>query len=293
MKQPISLLFALTTLSCSVAGVDDIGQQHLTYYPDELRLSLEASEATRMELLGGKMVWSEGDFVSVFYFSDANQKWRYDGATGERTGSFSIVESPEARRNTSSIVVLYPYDSRYDMNSNSCNVGAMLPAVQHYAEDSFGIGSSMMVARGNTSELKLRNVCGWLRLHITGNGQRVESICLRGNCAEQVAGRTFIYTVDATSQLVTLPSSSDGEDGSVGGTLIFDGDIVEEVTLECGGVELSAEATTFYIALPPRSFEQGLTIDIKCADGRTVQKSTNQRVVIQRNHILPMAEFSI
>jgi hypothetical protein len=24
-----------------------------------------------------------------------------------------------------------------------------------------------------------------------------------------------------------------------------------------------------------------------------VQKSTNQRVVIQRNHILPMAEFSI
>ena len=292
MKYVISLFFLLLLASCSVADVDDMVQQHITDYPDELRLSFEASDATRMELLAGKTVWSEGDCVSVFCFSDANQKWRFDGVTGERVGAFTIIDSPEAKRNIASIVALYPYDTNYDINSNSCNVGAMHPAVQHYAEDSFGIGSSIMVAKGNTSELKLRNVCGWLRLHITGNGQSVESISLRGNCAEQVAGRTFINTADATSHLMTMPAS-DIEDGGVGGTLVFPGDIVEEVTLECGGVELSAEATTFYIALPPRSFEQGFTIDIKCRDGSIMQKSTSNRVVIQRNHILPMAEFSI
>lgn len=292
MKHAISLLFALMLLSCSAADMDGGSWQNSTTRPDELHLSLEASDATRMELLAGKTVWSEGDHVSVYCFSDANQKWRFDGATGERTGSFTCVDSPEARRDISSIVALYPYDTNYDINSNSCNVGAMLPAVQQYAEDSFGIGSSIMVARGETSELMLRNLCGWLRLHISGSGHRVESISLRGNCAEQVAGRTFINTADATSRLVTMPAT-EIEDGSVGGTLIFPGDIVEEITLECGGVELSAEATTFYIALPPRSFEQGLTINIKCTDGRMVEKTTNKRVVIQRNHILPMSEFNI
>lgn len=291
----VALLSALFLTACSSPAeqaCEEVYNFFVADTPRSLTLSLGEEDASRIELMGGKCVWSEGDFVSVFHYSNANQKWSFDGVTGERIGTFSLVEAPTAKREMTSIVALYPYKSNYEINTRSCNVGAMLPEQQYYAEDSFGVGSSIMVACGTTPELLLRNVCGWLCLNIKGSGEKVESIALCGNAQEQIAGRIYIHSNDATSQLASMPAD-DGEEGGVGGTLIFPGDIVEEVTLLCGGVELGQKATAFYIALPPRSFKQGFTVDIRLDDGRVVRRLATCNITIKRNHILPMQEFSI
>ena len=39
-----------------------------------------------------KTVWTNGDLVSVFYRSDANQKWQYKGETGARIANLRVQE---------------------------------------------------------------------------------------------------------------------------------------------------------------------------------------------------------
>ncbi len=284
----IFMVLAMLLASCSDPEIIAVKSLDAEFYSQQrLTLSLGSDEGTRIELMGGKCVWSKGDYVSVYNFSNANQKWQFEGNTGERRGSFKLIEAPKSSRQTSTIVALYPYDTNYWINSTTCNVETKLPATQHYAEDSFGRGSSIMVARGDEPDMMLRNICGWLRLHLAGDGQRVERVSLRGNNNEQLAGRIYIYTEDATLQLASTPDI--GGDGDVGGSLIFDGDIIEEVVLECDGCELQDKPKAFYIALPPITFSEGFTVTVECSDGGVMTKQTSNEVVIERNHIKPMA----
>ena len=81
-----------------------------------------------------------------------------------------------------------------------------------------------------------------------------------------------------------------GDNSEVDGTLISPETILTEVTLDCDeGVVLGAEATAFYIALPPQTFEKGLTVEIVDADNKIMTKSTDKRLAIERNCIQPMA----
>ena len=292
-----ALLVAITFASCTTAGCDDIVPQHVgeAIPLEQLYLEFDCSDLSRVELREGRSVWSEGDCVSVYNFSNVNQRWMFDGQSGDRFGSFSPVDTGGEGRATEYLVVLYPYSSNYWLNSRNGNVDVMFAEVQHYKEDSFGVGSSIMVAMGDANDalegLKLRNVCGWLRLHLVGSDKSVASIRLWGNDGEQLAGRAYLNAAYATLQLVSQPQL--GEGGDVGGTLIFPGDIVEVVTLECGGVELGVEAKSFYFALPPISLAKGFTVEICCADGTTMTRSTTKRIDIVRNHIHPMREIVV
>jgi hypothetical protein len=68
--------------------------------------------------------------------------------------------------------------------------------------------------------------------------------------------------------------------------------MVTELTLDCGeGVKLGKEVTDFYLALPPQTFENGLTLDIRDVDGYLMTQTTTNSVVIARNTIQPMSEF--
>ena len=64
--------------------------------PSAITLDLE-SEDTRIQLNEAqKTVWTNGDKVSVFYRSDANQKWAYNGPTGSRTAEIHRVDSGQS-----------------------------------------------------------------------------------------------------------------------------------------------------------------------------------------------------
>ncbi|MBO7282622.1 MAG: leucine-rich repeat domain-containing protein [Alistipes sp.] len=80
------------------------------------------------------------------------------------------------------------------------------------------------------------------------------------------------------------------DDNNAGGNLVFDDTILTEVTLDCGeGVTLGAEATPFYISLPPQTFANGFTVEIECEDYELMTLTTEKELVIERNTIQPMA----
>ncbi|MBR4045555.1 MAG: leucine-rich repeat protein [Alistipes sp.] len=261
--------------------------------PETLVVGFEDDE-TRIQLNEAqKTVWTNGDLVSVFYRSDANQKWQYTGETGARTADLTCVDDGEATATMNRVVVVYPYSENYYINTETYNVQATLPAVQNYLKDSYGLDGNIMISSSEYNNFSLKSVCGWLKLQLTGNGEKIKSITLKGNNGEQVAGELYINSADATATLSSdTGSADDGETGGAGGGLVFEDTFLKEVTLDCGeGVELGAEATAFYIALPPQTFDGGITVEIATTDGATMTKSTDNSIVIERSHIQPMTTF--
>ena len=286
----IFALVATMFAACATDGVNEPSAVIGDLAPETLTVSFEGEES-RIQLQEGKTVWNEGDLVSVFYRSNANQKWQFQGATGDRTGNLKRVEMGTATETMNRVVVVYPYAENYYINPETYNVEASLPATQTYIADSYGIGGNIMVSYGEYNQVVLKSVCGWLKLELTGNGESIKSITLKGNNGEQVAGQLYINSADATATLASEMGGAE-DNGSAGGNLVFEDTIFKEVTLNCGdGVVLGAEPTAFYIALPPQTFAKGISLEITAADDSKMTKSTDKEVVIERNHILPMEAF--
>ena len=284
----IFALVATLFVACSTDPTQDLAPE-IPVAPDELYVTFD-EEDTRIQLKNGAPVWTEGDLVSVFYRSNANDKWQFQGNTGDTEGSLKRIEQGTATQPTTQIVAVYPYSENYWFNWNTFNVQASLPAEQAYCKDSYGIGSSIMVSSSEYNQLSFKNVCGWLKLQFTGTGS-ISKIVLKGNNGEQVAGEVYINSADATCTLASQMGTSD--DGT-GGNLVFDDTILTSITLNCGeGVELGAEPTAFYIALPPQTFKKGLTAIMYNQDGIPKEISTKNAITIERNHILPMASAEI
>ncbi len=290
------LFFAVVAVLFAACSKDALNEQQgiqniVDEAPATLTVGFEDDE-TRIQLNEDvKTVWTNGDLVSVFYRSDANQKWQYTGETGARTADLTCVNAGEATEAINRVIVLYPYNESYFFNTETFNVQTTLPAEQTYLEDSYGLDGNIMVSSSEYNQFKLKTVYGWLKLQLTGNGEKIKSITVRGNNGEQVAGEAYINTSDATMTLAADKLTTD-DDGEVSGSLIFEDTILKEVTLNCvDGVTLGAEATSFYIALPPQTFTKGLTVEITATNGLVMTKSTDNEVVIERNHIKPMTAF--
>ena len=288
-------IFALAAIFFAACATDQTTDVQPVDAPETLTVSFE--EDTRIQLNEAqKTVWTEGDLVSVFYKSYDNLKFKFDGKTGDRTGTLSMVNGELGAQTMDHTIVVYPYSADYRVSLDSGGIDAVLPATQHYAKDSYGIGNNLMVAQSEFTNFSLRNTCGWLKLQLTGNGEKVKSITLKGNNNEQVAGLVHINTADAALTLATtvgdVPAEDENGVGGTGGGLVFDNTILTEVTLNCGnGVELGAGATAFYIALPPQMFEKGITVEIADTSGYTMTQSTDKSLTIERNTIQPMATF--
>lgn len=268
--------------------------------PDTITVGFEASD-TRIQLNEAmKTVWNKGDQVSVFYKSFDNLKYEFQGNTGDRDGVLKKVDGTWGGQTMHQTTIVYPYNTNYLVSTNG-NIEAILPSIQHYAEGSYGIGDNLMVAQSEFNNFSLRNTCGWLRLHLTGDGQKVKSIKFIGNNDEQVAGLVYVNTANAELTLANsvcdVPfddESGELTSGGVDGNFFIEDVISKDVTLDLGdGVELNDESKAFYIALPPQTFEQGFTVEIECEDNKTTTLSTENLLVIDRNHIQPMHVVNI
>ena len=134
-------LFALVATMFAACVTDETQDVAVELAPDTLTVSFEDADS-RIQLDNGKTVWTAGDLVSVFYRSNANQKWQFQGKTGDRTGNLKRVEMGVATETMNRVVAVYPYAENYYINPETYNIEASLPAEQTYLADSYGIGGN-------------------------------------------------------------------------------------------------------------------------------------------------------
>jgi hypothetical protein len=221
--------------------------------------------------------WTADDRVSIFNKNTYNQQYKFTGETGDNAGGFDKVAGSEFTTGNaiSHIVSVYPYLESTRI-SESETITVTLPAEQHYAENTFGLGANSMVSVSSDSFLQYKNVGGYLVLKLYGDGFSVSSITLKGNTGEKIAGKATV-----TMPLNGVPSTTMADDAS------------SEITLTCATpVRLGAnaeESTQFWFVVPPVAFSKGITITVKDALGGVFQKSTSKSISIERNRLISMA----
>ena len=289
MKRLLTIvLAALCFAACTQNEVEEYSQ-NATLLPDELVAGFEGGD-TRIQLSAGKTVWNKGDLVSVFYRSYDNLQWQFQGNTGDRTGTLKLVAGNVVTQDFDDVVIIYPYNADYLLRSEDMSVEANLPAKQRYCADSYDPAANLMAALSLERNFVLKNICGWIRVELTGNGEHVQRLTLRGNDGEQLAGDIYISPANSEYIFASQLLGDVENDKEVGGSLDFDNSVSYDIELSCGtDVTLSENATAFYFAVPPQTFGKGFTVEVKCVGYKPMVLGTEESTTLERNHIKPMA----
>ena len=242
----------------------------------------QPSEGTRVyaneELL---LRWTADDRVSIFNKLTYNQQYKFTGETGDNAGGFRKIDTDEfVTGNTiSHVVSVYPYQEGTKITESEV-LSLTLPAEQHYAENTFGLGANTMVSVSEDNVLQYKNVGGYLRISLYGEGVSVSSITLKGNNGEKLAGK-----VSVTMPLGGMPTVEMSEEASEMITLTCDTPVTLRATAE--------ESTDFWFVFPPVTFSKGFTITVTLANGGVFEKSTTKSIIIERSKLSKMSPIEV
>ena len=263
--------------SCSTKEVDSqtLVQDNVVFYASFEQLIESGTKVYANEDL--LLRWTADDRVSIFNKNTYNQQYKFTGKTGANSGGFKKIETDEFMTGNAitDIVSVYPYQESTEITEGE-TLSVTLPAEQHYAENTFGLGSNTMVSVSSDNFLQYKNVGGYLVLKLYGDGFSVSSITLKGNNGEKLAGKATV-----TMPLDGVPATS------------MTNDATSEITLTCATpVRLGAnaeESTQFWFVVPPVAFSRGITITVRDALGGVFQKSTSKSLSIERSSLISMA----
>ena len=277
--QLLALLFVFLLGACSESNLPE--ESITKIYNTLPDLATDLNNTRTYAENNKNLRWHEDDRLTAFYGNTLNRQYKFNGKTGDNSGSFSHVPSGDLGTGNTfdRIYAVYPYDETATITEEGV-ISLTLPAEQQYAENSFGKGANTMIAVTESREdtfLAFRNACGYLKLKLYApEGGVVKSIEVKGNNNEKIAGNATATIAFGEAPIVTM---ADGATTSV--------------TLDCGeGISLgkTAEtATEFWVTIPEITFTKGITITVTDSFDATFTQSTDKEVVIERNAIRPMA----
>ena len=252
-----------------------------THQPDEVIFYAsfeQPAECTRVYANEDLLLrWTADDRVSIFDKNTYNQQYKFDGNTGDNAGEFSIVSGASfvTGNDIPHVVSVYPYHIDTKISEDEV-LSLTLPAEQHYAHNTFGLDANTMVSVSLDNFLQFKNVGGYLRVSLYGEGVFVSSVTLKGNSGEKLAGEATLTMPLEGSPAITLAN-----------------DATDEITLVCDTpVELGAsseESVDFWFVVPPVEFSRGFTISVTQTTGGVFKKSTSNSITIERNRLSKMS----
>lgn len=258
------MLYVVTLFLMSACSQEDgQSEQFDSLIPKRVKASIEQSQ-TRTYIDGSNQLhWTADDRFSMFYGTTENIEYKFDGATGDKSGTFTAVGTATGSGTSiSQHYAVYPYSSHVMLTTGEISIN--LPSTQGYVANSFGLGSNVMMAKSDDDNFSFKNVCGYLKLPLYRKNYKVKSITLTGNNGEILAGAASVSFQDGLP--VVAMSSSAGQ----------------SITLDCGsGVSIgstSETATPFWFVVPPATFSKGFTVTVVDSEDNEIKLITNHSV---------------
>ena len=229
-----------------------------------------------------RLYWNADDRISYFDKEIFNYHYRFDGASGDRSGTFSKVKSVfHSSVEISHVYGVYPYDERNAVDEDDETLTVWFPSVQAYAEGSIGQGANVMAAVSDDNNLKFKNLGGYLCIKLYGDDVSVKSVSITGNSGEQLSGEANVKM----------------EIGGIPQTSIVSSGTGKAVKVECSSPVAIGKSpddyTSFWFVIPPVSFSNGFTMKVEKNDGGTFEKSTAKSLTIKRNVITSMTPVKV
>lgn len=282
-------LGALLCTSCSTEMQEEAISSVTKEIPQSIVVNFESD--TRVHLEGGKTTPTVGDLFYVFNKINHCDTYIYNGNTNE--DGKAIIEFRDTTGYTQhtamdKLVIIYneSQPELYVNNGSPTTATVVVKSSQKYTKDSYAISAAPMVSvSDDNGSVMFKNICGWVKLSLTGNGETIKKIEFSGNNNEGLAfgsnPPTKIDVNDLSVYSVGHPFKKL--------TMTFDNDNKED---NWDTATLSSTPTDFYFSMPPVEFTNGFNVKITCTDGTVMTKSTSKKVKIGRNEIQPMETFA-
>ncbi len=270
MKRSIPVIMMVLVVSCirqqEIDHVDKIcvGQE-LTITADAPGYE-QLSKTTRDA--EGKVYWSAGEEISLFYGSGDNGGSCFTSTNSEpvKTAQFSGVINVITGVVEDSDEVyfwgLYPYNSENSCDGSSATM--VIPSSQISQEGSFSDGMFPSIGRSLGLVMGFYNVCGGFKFRLSQ--ENITSITFRGNDNEVIAGKVEVAF---------------GLDGKPAVTDIVSGEKEIVITPAAGGAFQTG--VDYFIVIRPVTFSQGVTFVFEKANGSKGTRSVNASFPINRS----------
>ena len=255
MKKMFVLWGALALLTAACSNEES---QEVSYSPLVLT-ALQEGEATRTSLSGMEVHWSAGDKVAAFVSNVAH--------TSTAT---EILSAKSARFTFSDLAAdavvqyaVYPAAAAERLVGESV-VTVTVPTEQTAVAGSFAEGSAVAIAKGGSSTLGFKNVCGFLAFTINADG--VQSV--------------HIYANEKMTGTAEVNWNSGNPTVSAFGTFAYT------------GVKLTGPFTkgeTYYAAVFPGNYT-GLTLKLTHSDGYVSTYTNSNTLTISRKDNVVIAK---
>ena len=255
-------LAAVTMGSCTTDISEDVTNARGT---TELTAALEGTRTHLGDKDGNtglyKVYWSNGDCIAV---------------NGRQSDALSNVE--EGTASAAFFVneaINPPYDVIYPASAY-VDGKVVLPAVQNRNGASFAEGAAVLVGRGQTPSVVLKNACGFVKIRLTKGTEgcaAVDRIRFYGKSHEPLCGE---FDIDYTASALVIPDAEVEESR-------------QSVTLACGeGITLDADAEAFVVAVPAQTFAAGFTVEIVDPEGHLMRMRSDKEQVVSAGKMLAM-----
>ena len=241
----ISVVTALMTISCAVEP-----DQPVKAPQTKLGVSLEdvqskthlAPEGTDQEKVR-KVLWSEGDMINVNGSVSQPLTAQQSGGT---TAEFSFNCA------MSEYNVVYPASVCADREySADGTITIEIPSIQKYSPTSFGNGAAILYGYASEgSSVNLENLCGAVRVTLTGAATVKSAIMVSADVTEPVAG-----TFSINPRTGDLSVRSGGK----------------SVSLEIEAVDVDQNGQSFYFTLPKGVYPGGLSFQFYATDDSVME----------------------
>ena len=229
-----------------------------------------ASPDTRTALTPAfKTVWSAGDEIRIFSASAPEGKVYVTDSTaaGSSTARFSgpaLGEGP--------YYAVYPASAGLQLTDTTLVVD--IPSTQKYVPGNISAGAAIAVSRSEDSHLKFSNLCGILRIGVTGSFS-IASAQLSTLGEESLWGRTAVTFGQGVP--TAAPATSGGS----------------TITLECPScVQLCDSASFFHFVVPALSLAEGFTIRLEDTQKGACEKTSSANAGgVPRSAIVLLPDF--
>ena len=249
------------------------------------RVSLEKTSDSDTKIFlneNYKIRWNKDDRVSVFNKTSYNRQYSFTGEDGDSSGTIKKVGTVfNTGVDISHVYAVYPYSAASHIGEEDDVLSLAFPGEQTYLENSFGRGANLMVSvsDGVDDNLYFKNAGGFFLFKLYGNDVTVSSIVLTGNDSEPLSGPAMVTaTLDSAPSVIMSPDAS------------------SSVALLCNPpVRLGEDAddyTSFYLVIPPTTFNNGFSLVIT-GEGGTFVKNSSKKLEVRRNAIVSMVPLKV
>ena len=250
-KYFIMLAAALTAVACNQNELQDPNENPFDIPQNGFYAGIESKVTLDSDF---SLSWEEGDKVAIWNGTEMLAPY-----VAQTAGKTTVLLGEDVDQSVAHCA-FYPYDAVVEFEGNT--VTAVIPGQQTPKSGTFPFNPSVAYAPVGEQTLQFYNICGLVGFDITEAEQGVTNVVIFGNNDENLTG-----TVKVSYDQVSAPTAT-----------VVKG--VKSVTLQAEGTFAPG---TYYVAILPQFYKEGITITMNTPEGKQYKKDSKP-FTLNRSH---------